>query len=137
MFRLLLILLLLKISPSFSNPKFIKPIDIKISLSGLHVKKKSRHISFGKNKKVFEIKGRNEVELLWGVFSVFYFDVLESKLFEVKDGLFSKVKKTCNEVITFNVSNGKNFKNFEICESPKQNGKIPGKVLKWARYLIK
>tara|TARA_B100000925_G_scaffold194834_1_gene147488 strand:- start:3059 stop:3475 length:417 start_codon:yes stop_codon:yes gene_type:complete len=116
--------------------RFIEPLEIRLSFSGLHTKVKKRHIVFKKNKKVFEKKERNETELLWGFFSVFYDELKDSNLMKVDNRKYKKVEATCERIVSFEVEYINNSRKFEICESPRQKGDLPAKIIKWSKYLL-
>tara|TARA_B100000927_G_scaffold127246_1_gene102605 strand:+ start:266 stop:682 length:417 start_codon:yes stop_codon:yes gene_type:complete len=136
MIKLISIFLLMSGSFAVKANRFIEPLDIKVSMSGLHTKVKKRHIVFKKNKKVFEKKERNEIELLWGFFSVFYDELIDSNLLKVDNQKYKKVEVTCERIIFFEVEYLKNKRKFEICESPRQKGVLPAKIIKWSKYLF-
>lgn len=136
MLKLITIFFLMSGSLAVKANRFIEPLEVKLSLSGLHTKEKKRHIIFKKNKKVFEKKERNETELLWGFFSVFYDELIDSNIMKVDNRKYKKVKATCERIVSFEVEYIKNSRKFEICDSPTQKGDLPAKIIKWSKYLL-
>ena len=121
---------------SFGKNNEIEQLKIKVSVSGLHTKYQSRELRFNADKKVFEKNGRKEEELLWNFFSVFYRDVQKYDLLNSENKKLAKTFTTCNEVIKLEISNSRKKKTFEVCDSPKQKGKIPEKIIKWKNFLL-
>ena len=120
----------------FAKNNKIEALKVKVSISGLHAKYRSRELIFNEDKKVFEKNGRKKEELLWNFFSLFYRDIQKYELLENKNQKLIKTFPTCNEVIKFEVSNKKKKKVFEICDSPKQRGKLAEKIIKWKNFLL-
>ena len=133
MFRLMVFVVFLI---TFSDLVRAQRLTLKISMDGLHSKPRSRELIFEDEKKVFEKTGKKKEELLWNFFSILYRDVQKYDLLNNEDKKLAKTFTTCNEVIKLEISNSQKKKTFEICDSPKQKGKIAEKIIKWKDFLL-
>jgi len=136
MLKFVVVWLFVFFNEASANSKKIKPMNLKVSVSGLHSKFRSRELIFKDDKTVFEKKQKKKDPLMWSFFSNFYHDVQKYDLLNNKDKKLTKTFTTCNEVIKLEISNSRKKKVFEICESPRQQGIIAEKIIKWKQFLL-
>ena len=136
MFKIVFVWFFVLCHEVYADSKKIEPMNIKISVSGLHSKFRDRELIFKDNKTVFEKVQKEKESLMWEFFSVFYYDVQKYNLLDNEDKKLAKTFTACNEVVKFEISNSRKKKTFEVCDSPKQKGKIAEKIIKWKDFLL-